>query len=89
MSQATGEQLTPAFMENLYLGSKGIDVEKLQQKLQELDLYTGPIDGLFGLGVEQAIKDFQDSQGFAPDGVAGVSVLVALGLLTVERDSLE
>jgi peptidoglycan hydrolase-like protein with peptidoglycan-binding domain len=89
MSDIIDKELTPGLMENLYLGSTGTDVEKLQQKLQELDLYTGPIDGLFGLGVEQAVKDFQDSQGFAPDGVAGVGVLVALGLLTIERDPLD
>lgn len=89
MSNVVNERLISEFMENLYLGLTGGDVKKLQQKLQKLDLYTGPIDGLFGLGVEQAVKDFQDSQGFALDGVAGVSVLVALGLLTVERDPLE
>lgn len=89
MSHIVGDQPTSAFMENLYLGSTGVDVEKLQQKLQELDFYGGLIDGLFGLGVEQGVKDFQDSQEFTPDGVAGVSVLVALGLLTVERDPLE
>jgi peptidoglycan hydrolase-like protein with peptidoglycan-binding domain len=89
MSNVVDEKPISEFVENLYLGSTGGDVEKLQQKLQKLDLYTGPIDGLFGLGVEQAVKDFQDNQGFAPDGVAGVSVLIALGLLTVERDPLE
>jgi len=89
MSNITDKKPTSELMENLYLGSTGVDVEKLQQKLQELDFYGGSIDGLFGLGVEQAVKDFQDSQGFAPDGVAGVSVLVALGLLIIERDPLE
>lgn len=89
MSNTTDAKPTPEFMENLYVGSTGSDVKKLQQKLQDLDFYSGPIDGLFGLGVEQAVKEFEDSQGFAPDGVAGVSVLVALGLLTIERDSPE
>jgi peptidoglycan hydrolase-like protein with peptidoglycan-binding domain len=40
----------------------GSDVEKLQQKLQELGFYSGPIDGLFGQGVEQAVKDYEDSR---------------------------
>jgi peptidoglycan hydrolase-like protein with peptidoglycan-binding domain len=30
----------------------------------------GPIDGLFGQGVELAVMEFEDSQGFATDGVA-------------------
>ncbi len=73
-------------MPNLYVGCTGTDVIKLQQKLQELGFYKEPIDGLFGQGVEQAVKEFEDSEGFAPDGVAGVSVLEALGLLKIERD---
>jgi peptidoglycan hydrolase-like protein with peptidoglycan-binding domain len=85
----TEENPTPELMENLYVGSTGSDVEKLQQKLQELGFYSGPIDGLFGLGVEQAVKEYEDGQGFATDGVAGVFVLEALGLLTIERDPLE
>jgi len=74
------------FQVNLSIGTSGRDVELLQQKLQELGLYLGPVDGLFGQGVEQAVINFEDSQGFAPDGVAGVFVLEALGLLKLERD---
>lgn len=73
-------------MPNLYVGCEGEDVKKLQEKLQELDFYSGPIDGLFGQGVEQAVINFEDSEGFAPDGVAGVFVLEKLGLITIERD---
>ena len=76
-------------MENLYIGSSGEDVKKLQQKLQELDYYHTEIDGLFGQGVEQAVKEFQQSQGFAVDGVAGPSTLIALGLMTVEPEVME
>lgn len=78
-----------SFMENLYVGSSGEDVKKLQQKLQEMDLYHKEIDGLFGQGVDQAVKEFQDSQGFAADGVAGPSTLIALGLITVEPEVVE
>jgi peptidoglycan hydrolase-like protein with peptidoglycan-binding domain len=77
---------TDELMPNLYVGCTGKDVEKLQLRLQELDFYSGPIDGLFGQGVEQAVIDFEDSRGFAPDGVAGVFVLEALGLLKIGRD---
>lgn len=85
-SNATDEKPTPELMENLYVGSTGADVEKLQRKLKELGFYDGPIDGLFGQGVEQAVKEYEDSEGFAPDGVAGVFVLEALGFLKIERD---
>lgn len=78
-----------SFMENLYVGSSGEDVKKLQQKLKQLELYHNPIDGLFGQGVEQAVKEFQESQGFAVDGVAGPSTLIALGLMAVEPESVE
>lgn len=78
-----------SFMENLYVGSSGEDVKKLQQKLQEMDLYHKEIDGLYGQGVEQAVREFQYSQGFAIDGVAGISTLIALGLMTVEPESIE
>lgn len=82
-------ETSDSFMEDLYVGSSGKDVEKLQQKLQELDFYHKEIDGLFGQGVEQAVKEFQDSQGFAADGVAGPSTLIALGLMTVEPEVVE
>lgn len=78
-----------AIMENLYVGSSGPNVEKLQKKLQEQEFYLGPIDGLFGQGVEMAVKEFQLSRGFAVDGIAGLSTLVALGLITLEPEAEE
>ncbi|MBD1902064.1 peptidoglycan-binding protein [Trichocoleus sp. DQ-A3] len=74
-------------IEILFIGSLGSEVKKLQEKLQELELYLGPIDSLFGQGVEMAVKEFQESQGLAADGIAGISTLVALGLITVEPES--
>lgn len=71
----------------LFIGSSGSEIKKLQEKLQELELYLGPIDSLFGQGVEMAVKEFQESQGLAADGIAGISTLVALGLITVEPES--
>lgn len=86
MSTSTETSFTDELMPNLFIGMTGFDVEKLQHKLQELGFYSGPVDGLFGQGVEQAVKDYEDSEGLAADGVAGVFVLQALGLLTIERD---
>lgn len=84
-----GTESLNLYVDNLSVGSSGSDVEKLQQKLKELDLYHKEIDGLFGQGVEQAVKEFQESQGFASDGVAGPSTLIALDLMTVEPESVE
>jgi peptidoglycan hydrolase-like protein with peptidoglycan-binding domain len=75
-------------IEILFVGSSGSEVEKLQEKLKELDLYLGPIDGLFGQGVEMAVKEFQEGQGLAADGIAGISTLTGLGLITIEPESI-
>ena len=55
----------------LNLGSTGADVVRLEARLTELGLYAGPADGIFGGGVESAVKAFQRSQGLNPDGVVG------------------
>ena len=56
---------------NLRLGSTGDPVRELEKRLQELDLYTGAIDGVFGGGVESGVKSFQKANGLSPDGVVG------------------
>jgi N-acetylmuramoyl-L-alanine amidase len=76
-------------MENLYVGSSGENVKKLQQNYKRWIFITKKCDGLYGQGVEQAVREFQYSQGFAIDGVAGISTLIALGLMTVEPESIE
>ena len=75
-------------IEILFIGSSGSKVENLQEKLQKLDLYLGPIDSLFGQGVEMAVKEFQESKGLAADGIAGISTLTALDLITVEPETI-
>ncbi len=73
-------------IEILFVGSSGSEVKKLQEKLKELELYLDSIDGLFGQGVEMAVKDFQISKGLAADGIAGISTQTALGLITLEPE---
>jgi hypothetical protein len=62
----------------LHLGSTGADIGRLEVRLAQLGLYTGNADNVFGGGVESAIKAFQKSQGFAPDGVVGGQTWAAL-----------
>jgi hypothetical protein len=56
---------------DLQLGSTGADVSRLEQRLKDLRLYNGPVDGVYGGGVEAAVKSFQAAHGLGPDGVAG------------------
>ena len=49
-----------------------------QQKLKELDLYFGPIDGINGIKTKNAIKKFQKNAGLTVDGVIGPVTLAAL-----------
>ena len=59
---------------SLRRGSTGDRVIDLQERLAELGYYSGPIDGDFGSGTEQAFKDFQTAAGLTPDGIAGSDV---------------
>jgi len=63
---------------NLQLGSTGADVSRLEQRLIDLNLYTGPLDGVYGGGVEAAVKSFQKTNGLGPGGVAGPQTWSAL-----------
>ena len=52
-------------------GSAGDDVARLESRLADLGLYSGPIDGVFGGGVESAVKTFQKTNNLSSDGIAG------------------
>lgn len=53
------------------IGSSGEPVTRIQQRLQKLGLYRGPLDGAFGGGTEAAVKAFQAANGLDVDGVVG------------------
>jgi peptidoglycan hydrolase-like protein with peptidoglycan-binding domain len=52
-------------------GSLGAEVGQIQQRLKDLGLYNGPIDGSYGGGTEAAIKRFQRNSGLQVDGDTG------------------
>lgn len=52
-------------------GSTGAEVKRIQQKLQEMNHYRGPVDGIFGGGTESAVKTFQRAEGLFVDGIVG------------------
>ena len=55
----------------LRLGSKGTEVKRLQQRLQELGYLKGSIDGSYGGQTQSAVVAFQRANGLSHDGVAG------------------
>ena len=55
----------------LRLGMQGSTVKRLQQRLQAIGLFKNPIDGVFGLQTETAVKAAQRRYRLKPDGVVG------------------
>jgi len=60
------------------IGSKGDEVRRIQDKLQSLGIYRGPLDGLFGGGTEAAVRLFQSREELEVDGQAGPLTWAAL-----------
>jgi hypothetical protein len=54
------------------------DAMVVQQRLMELGLYAGPIDGDFGPGTRSAIAQWQQGHGAQPTGALGPAQLAAL-----------
>ncbi len=59
----------------------GDDVVALQQRLLDLGFQVGRVDGLFGQGTEQGVREFQRNIGIPPDGTCGPATLKALARL--------
>lgn len=53
-------------------------VEDLQEKLTELGLYSGPIDGDYGKGTETAVEKLQGSCDLEQTGVIDISTRICL-----------
>lgn len=53
-------------------------IQQIQNLLQYLGYYTIAIDGIWGLGSEQATKDFQAAEGLEVDGIPGKLTQAAL-----------
>jgi len=57
----------------------GPDVAVLQQRLREIGVYQGLVDGIFGPLTDQAVRTFQAQAGLTVDGVVGPATWNALG----------
>ncbi len=60
------------------LGEEGEEIERLQQRLSELDFYDGSKTGFFGEQTQRAVEQFQDAAALSPDGAAGPETISAL-----------
>jgi len=52
-------------------GSRGYDVLVIQEYLTALGYYTNGVDGIFGSGMEKAVKEFQEIYNLDVDGIVG------------------
>ena len=70
------------------------ETKDLQEKLKELNIYTGDIDGVFGFQTMISLKEFQKKAGLKVDGVYGANSKAALekgeeSFVTTETKSVE
>lgn len=65
----------PSKMSN---GASGIDVVRLQRRLNTLEYYYGALDGAYGNGTESALRAFQKRNGLEQSGIAGSDTLALL-----------
>jgi hypothetical protein len=59
---------------------RGPHVEALQQRLQSLGYWVGPVDGVYGRLTRQAVYAFQKANGLEVDGRVGAGTAAALDL---------
>ncbi|MGB0563179.1 MAG: peptidoglycan-binding domain-containing protein, partial [Spirulinaceae cyanobacterium] len=59
-------------------GDRGNDVTRLQQQLQQVGVFSGPVTGYFGPKTESAVRQFQRSRSLPVDGIAGTRTQSAL-----------
>ncbi|MEA4875548.1 peptidoglycan-binding protein, partial [Anaerorhabdus sp.] len=69
---------TPDLTQMLKSGSKGTEVTRLQERLEELNYFHVSVDGLYGPATSMAVRLFQRQNGLTADGVAGTKTLQAI-----------
>jgi predicted chitinase len=77
VSTPAGSQAPPYSGTALRQGSKGADVQTMQQQLVALGYAIG-VDGNFGPGTRSAVMDFQGKKGLTNDGCCGPATWTAL-----------
>ncbi|WP_444685231.1 C40 family peptidase [Alkalicoccus luteus] len=59
-------------------GSSGEQVRNLQNRLKELNYFSGSVNGSYNSATQQAVRDFQRAAGIGVDGIAGPQTFGAL-----------
>lgn len=62
------------------LGDSGKRIAQVQQRLYEINCYSGKINGIFDFKTRQAVSDFQSLSSIEKSGEANYETLLALGL---------
>ena len=65
---------------NLKEGSTGSSVIKLQTALTARGLYSGTLDGIFGMRTKEAVIRYQQAQGLKTDGIVGEITAKSIGI---------
>lgn len=68
-------------LKKLVRGSRGSDVMLIQNRLRAAGYYDGPIDGIFGFGLERAVKAWQQDMNWEVTAQIGLREYIALGLI--------
>ncbi len=69
-------------------GSQGEEVRQIQNKLKELGIYNGSVDGIYGSNTEYSIIEFQKKNNLKADGIAGNETLNALGIKSSQNENI-
>ena len=72
-------------MRTLKKGCTGSDVKTLQTALNLACPYGLVVDGVFGSKTEEAVRDFQNTNGLSVDGIAGAKTWSKLGYETADE----
>lgn len=65
-------------MRTLRIGMSGTDVMEIQAMLHKIGYNPGPVDGIFGMQMQQAIVQFQKNYDLPDDGVIGPATYMAM-----------
>lgn len=74
----TSEVFAAEYTRTLKFGSRGNDVARLQQELQNRSYYSYAVDGIYGKITERAVINFQIDHRLRIDGIAGPQTQSAL-----------
>jgi peptidoglycan hydrolase-like protein with peptidoglycan-binding domain len=62
------------------------DIRKVQSALNEAGYNAGPVDGVWGMGTDRALRDFQQAKGLDGTGQLDQQTILALGFARTDFD---